>query len=249
MIIKIIKYLILPPLHFVRKILNVLKKHMMPDILIRSKRSYHTAFDMFLKEEETKSYNYFKRFFKTAIFLDEKQIKTYTIKTAQELDKKQGFYLEFGVFQGKSINFFSKLINKEKKIYGFDSFEGLNEDWQGSELPKGYFDLKGKLPKVEKNVVLVKGKVQETLLEFLKKNAPKISFVHIDLDTYESTKYVLTKIKDYVSKDTIILFDELYNFTGWDVGEYKALQETFNDKEYKFIAFSKNGSQAAIKIL
>ena len=97
--------------------------------------------------------------------------------------------------------------------------------------------------------MLVKGKVQETLLEFLKKNAPKISFVHIDLDTYESTKYVLTKIKDYVSKDTIILFDELYNFTGWDVGEYKALQETFNDKEYKFIAFSKNGSQAAIKVL
>ena len=52
-----------------------------------------------------------------------------------------------------------------------------------------------------------------------------------------------------MSKDTIILFDELYNFTGWDVGEYKALQETFNEKEYKFIAFSKNGSQAAIKVL
>lgn len=50
-------------------------------------------------------------------------------------------------------------------------------------------------------------------------------------------------------KGALILFDELYNFEGWDVGEYKALTEVFNESEYKFEAFAYNGQQALIKIL
>lgn len=69
------------------------------------------------------------------------------------------------------------------------------------------------------------------------------------MDTYETTKFVLNKIKPYLIKNCIILFDELYNFPGWDVGEYKALTETFNESEYKFIAFSSDGLQAVIKII
>ena len=71
----------------------------------------------------------------------------------------------------------------------------------------------------------------------------------MDLDTYESTKFVLKEIKTYLSKDSIILFDQIYNVSGWDVGEYKALTEVFNEKEYKFLAFSKLGRQATIQIL
>ena len=44
-----------------------------------------------------------------------------------------------------------------------------------------------------------------------------------------------------------ILFDELYNFTGWEVGEYKALIETFEESEYSFKAFS-NDKQSVKKI-
>jgi hypothetical protein len=234
MTIKVIKFFIIPLLHFIRKVLNVLKKHMLPDIVLPPKRTYYNAFEMYLKEEEVKSYNYFKKFFKSSIFLNENDIKTYAIK--------------FGVFQGKSINFFSNIL-KEKKFYGFDSFEGLNEDWEGSEYPKGYFNLKGKLPKVNNNVELVKGKVQDTLKNFINTRNPKISFVHIDLDTYESTKFVLSEIKKNLLQGSIILFDELYNFAGWDVGEYKALNEIFSEKEFKFLAFSKNGCQAVIQIL
>ena len=80
----------------------------MPDIVIRPKKSYFTAFDMFTEEEEIKSYNHFKKFFKTAIFLDESQIKEYSINRALELNSNDQFFLEFGVFQGKSINFFAK---------------------------------------------------------------------------------------------------------------------------------------------
>ena len=71
----------------------------------------------------------------------------------------------------------------------------------------------------------------------------------MDVDTYESSKFILEKIKPNLVKGAIILFDELYNFEGWDVGEYKALTEVFREDEYKFVSFSIDTSQAAIKIL
>lgn len=77
----------------------------------------------------------------------------------------------------------------------------------------------------------------------------KINFVHIDVDTYETSKFVLEKIKPHLLKDSIILFDELYNFSGWDVGEYKSLIEIFHDNEYRFLSFAKDGRQAVIQIL
>ena len=39
-----------------------------------------------------------------------------------------GVIAEFGVFNGGSIGWFSKNYN-DTPIYGFDSFEGLPEDW------------------------------------------------------------------------------------------------------------------------
>ena len=138
---------------------------------------------------------------------------------------------------------------QNKKIYGFDSFQGLSHDWYGSlrshTVLKGVFKL-NKLPKVEKNVHLIEGVVEETLEPFLSKNNPQIIFVHIDLDIYGPTKYVLKKIKKFCKKGTIILFDELYGYPGWKEHEFKALEETFNQDEYEFIAFGK--LQVAIKI-
>ena len=70
----------------------------------------------------------------------------------------------------------------------------------------------------------------------------------MDVDTYESSKFILEKVKPYLENETIILFDEIYNFEGWDVGEYKALKEVFDDDEFSFISFSKDSAQAAIRI-
>ena len=49
-------------------------------------------------------------------------------------------------------------------------------------------------------------------LTFLKEKNPKINFVHMDVDTYESSKFVLESIKPNLVKGSVILFDELYNF-------------------------------------
>jgi hypothetical protein len=44
------------------------------------------------------------------------------------------------------------------------------------------------------------------------------------------------------------LFDDLWWYPGWDVGEYKALKEVFNDDEYEFKAFAVYGEQVVIKL-
>ena len=92
------------------------------------------------------------------------------------------------------------------------------------------------------------GWVQDTLDDFLKKHNPKVNFVHLDMDTYGSTKFTLEKLKPYLVKDAIIIFDELYNFIGWENGEYKALNEVFEKKEYEYKAFNVNGCNSVIQV-
>ena len=71
----------------------------------------------------------------------------------------------------------------------------------------------------------------------------------MDLDTYESTKFVLNMLKPYLKSNSIILFDQLYNYPGWKEGEFKALTEVFKEAEYKYLAFGKYSKQVLIKIL
>ena len=241
-----IKNIIKPPilliLHLIRKIITVLKNHCLP----LPPKIYKT-YSRFEEEQFEKSYSYFKPYFEKAIFLETHRIREYAIKESIKNDKYlENHYLEFGIFVGTSINFFSKYV---KKIYGFDSFEGLKEDWVGFVQPAGTFNLNKKIPKLNSNVVPIVGWVQDTLDNFLKKEKPRINFVHLDMDTYETTKFILEKIKPYLINDSIIIFDELYNYPGWQFGEFKALKEIFNESEYQYIAFSKEGSEAVIKFL
>ena len=183
---------------------------------------------------------------KSILFGDPCKVREYAIKTSLLNDKnKEFYYLEFGVWQGTSANFFSKYV---KKLYVFDSFEGLKEDWVGTNKSKGHFNLNKKIPTLNSNVEPTVGWVEDTLEEFLKKHNPKINFVHLDMDTYSPTKFTLEKIKPYLVKDAIILFDELYNFLGWEEGEYKALNEVFSENEYRFKSFALKGKNSCIQI-
>ena len=193
------------------------------------------------------TFNHFKEHFKKSIiFNDVLKIREYAIKTSLLNDKnKEYYYLEFGVFKGESANYFSKFVNK---FYCFDGFEGLKEDWMGTDAPKGTFNLNKKIPKLNSNVEPIVGWVEDTLDDFLKKHNPKINFIHLDMDTYSSTKFTLEKLKPYLVKNAIILFDELYNYVGWENGEYKALNEVFKEDEFEYRAFTLHTDKAAIQI-
>jgi len=131
--------------------------------------------------------------------------------------------LEFGVFNGMTINMISKHCDK---VYGFDSFEGLPEDWNGV-CKKEHFLVKG-IPKVDKNTTLIKGWFNDTLDLFLKNNPDiVIDMIHIDCDLYSSTKDVFNILIKHnkMRKGLIIIFDELINYNKFYEGEIKALYE------------------------
>jgi hypothetical protein len=202
-----------------------------------------------IRENTTKeNYEHFKEIFNTTIiYKDADSIRKYAIQSAISNDKqKELFYLEFGVHKGYTANFFSKYV---KKLYAFDSFEGFQEDWLGSfGITKGGYNLNKQIPKLNSNIEPIVGFVQDTLDDFLKKHNSKINFVHLDMDVYPPTKYTLERLKPFLNKDAIIIFDELYNYPGWKSGEYKALKEVFKDDEYIFKAFNALSRQAVIQI-
>ena len=182
-------------------------------------------------------------------FYTKESIRNYAINLAKENEtnfKKNSeyFYLEFGVYKGSSANFFSSKI---RKLYAFDSFEGLRTDWSGA-LPKGTFNLNKKIPRLRKNVIPIVGWAEDNIDNFLITHNPKIIFVHLDMDSYNSTLFILKKIKPYLTKGAVLLFDEFYNFINWKEGEYKALIESFSEDEYAYKAFNLRGKQTMIQL-
>lgn len=147
-----------------------------------------------------------------------------------------GLVLEFGVYKGTTIRMISKAFS-DRKVYGFDSFEGFPEDGRGDW--KSDFSVGDTLPRVPENVFLVKGFFDQTLPGFLQdhKDVP-ISFLHIDCDIYSSTKTIFELCGDRIGPDTIIVFDELLHYPGFLNNEMLALFEYLeeNEKRLEWIA-------------
>ena len=106
----------------------------------------------------------------------------------------------------------------------------------------------GQLPPLSDNCVPIVGWIEDTLTQFISERKDlRINFVHIDTESYQTAKIILKSVKPYLVDNAVILFDEFYNFSGWSVGEYKALKEEFKEEEYKFIAFARQGRQVIIQ--
>lgn len=159
----------------------------------------------------------------------------------------KGLYCEFGVYSGTTINYMAKKWGKE--FHGFDSFEGLPENWYGA-YEKGTFDRKGQLPAVEPNVRLYKGWFEETLPAFLEHYSEPVAFLHVDCDLYSSTETILQQLKDRIVPGTIIIFDEYFNYPFWQNHEHKAFQEFVEEFgwQYEYLCFNKNHQQVAVRM-
>ncbi len=160
-----------------------------------------------------------------------------------------GVIAEFGVWRGKSINFFAKSCPKSR-VFGFDSFEGLEEDWYGFRLQKGFFSTNGQLPKCESNVTLVKGWFEDTLPKFCAElQREKILLLHMDADTYKPTAYVLSSLSNNLGKGAIIIFDEYFGYPNFRLHEFKAWQELVDSSglKYRYIGYTEMA--VAIEIL
>jgi len=205
----------------------------------------YTAIDKVWKDSIDSSANYIKANSKnTLLFPIVKELWDYGLS----ISDKDGYFLEFGVWKGKSINYFSKKL-PDITFYGFDSFQGLKENWHGTSVRKGHFNLNNRLPKVNKNVNLIEGWFNDSIPIFLDNNNNKISFLHIDCDTNESTRTILELLKNRITKNTILIFDEYFGYPEWENGEFLAWKEFVksNNIRYKYLAFS--NKQVLIKVL
>jgi hypothetical protein len=128
---------------------------------------------------------------------------------ADKISGREVLYLEFGVYGGTSIRYWSQLLrNPRSKLHGFDSFEGLPEAW--GSIDKGHFDKGGSVPEIDDpRVSFFKGWFSDTLPKY-KLPSHDILFVTLDADLYSSTKTVLDFIRPHVSPGTYFYFDEFH---------------------------------------
>jgi hypothetical protein len=158
-------------------------------------------------------------------------------------------YLEFGVLEGATLRQWIKLLKSPATTFtGFDSFEGLPENW-GLFTSKEVFDVKGKLPQFDDpRVRLVKGWFNDTLPPFLREFHPHPTLVlHLDADLYSSTIFVLRQMKPHLRPGTILIFDEFFDREH----ELKALNEFLNDEKLnvRCLAATRALSQVAFQLL
>ena len=160
------------------------------------------------------------------------------------LENKNVDYYEFGVSGGDSFKWWAgNLKNENCKFYGFDTFEGLPEDW-------GFFKkgtMANAIPDLNDNRVnFIKGLFQDTLFDFIKVNGldnkkPKI--IHMDADIFSATLFVLTTIAPYLNKGDMVFFDE-YNVPNHEFSAFKIFRESYYI-DFKLIGAVNNFYQTA----
>ncbi len=97
------------------------------------------------------------------------------------------------------IAHFLKRINSKRMIYGTDTFEGFPYDdkhstYNNKKGTSGGFEFKDIIKKIKKynvddKIVLLKGMFEETLFQKLNNNS--FSFVFVDCNLYDSTRFGL----------------------------------------------------------
>lgn len=168
----------------------------------------------------------------------------------ENANKSNGLYLEFGVAWGEKISFVAKTL-PNWDIYGFDSFEGLPEFWRDG-YDQGKFSLGGNLPKLDEKINLVKGLFNDSIPIWLNNNKfKKIDIIHFDCDLYSSTKTVFYFLSNLIDYNTIMVFDEILLYPGFENHEIKALAEFIIENNYDFEVIASggsNGEKLAIKL-
>jgi hypothetical protein len=159
-----------------------------------------------------------------------------------------GLTLEFGVASGGTLRTICKTTTGT--VYGFDSFEGLPEDWTHFQR-RGRFSSGGNLPKkLPKNAELVIGFFEDTLPKFLEVRSEDVSFVHIDSDLYSSAQTVLAQLAPRMRPGTLILFNEYFNYPGWQRHEHRAFLEYLEKSQFcaEYFGFTSRGQSVAVRL-
>ena len=142
-------------------------------------------------------------------------------------DRSRAFY-EFGVWMGDSFKY---LVPHFDGGFGFDSFQGLPEDW--GVVPKGFYSSRGRVPDIANSEFIV-GEFAATLPEFFDSKRPMAGLINFDADLYSSTITALSNAHAVIDETTTLVFDEFIVNNDWENDEFRALNEFCENHGYSF---------------
>ncbi len=168
--------------------------------------------------------------------------------------KISGDFVECGVWKGGSVMLIAytllKLNTTNRKIYLYDTFEGMSEpinfdyiltnkkdyaikEWKKKQKKEYnewcYCPLSEVLKNMtltnypKDNIIFVKGKVEENIPKIM---PSKIALLRLDTDWYESTKHELIHLFPILVKNGVLIIDDY----GYWAGSKKAVDEYFSNK-------------------
>ena len=150
-------------------------------------------------------------------------------------------FLEFGVFEGKSLFKWAELnTNPSSRFFGFDSFHGLLEDFANEWFVyrKGHFTTHGRVPEArDPRITFVPGLFQESLRPFLSEyRSQRQLVINIDCDLHSLTLYALASLDCLLNDGAVVIFDEFSN----PLHEFQAFHQYIAAfrKDYDVIAAS-----------
>jgi hypothetical protein len=185
------------------------------------------------------------------------------LDTINDLD---GDIVECGVGVGSTLLMWAILVfdeRKNRRIWGFDSFEGFPEPTKEDVSPRNpkkgewnYSTIKsindliinaGFPPDwARTQITLVKGFFNESLSKYI---GEKIALLHLDVDLYQSYNDSLEALYDKVQPGGVIAFDEYmstYEYLNFP-GARKAIDGFFENKNVKIIQDKVFGKYYTIK--
>lgn len=158
---------------------------------------------------------------------------------------ENGHILEFGVYRGESLLHLAAV--SQRPIWGFDSFCGFAEGSIWNQVQSNARDKSAIPQNLETYNYLVPGYFEDTLDQWLNAQGNKdIAFIHYDAGHYDTAKFVLSHLQNYLKKGSIIVFDEFIpSPTELRANEYEALVDVLSDR---FALLSRAGQSVAVQI-
>ena len=156
-------------------------------------------------------------------------------------------YLEFGVCGGSSFTWWlDHNKNPDSRFYGFDTFEGLPEDF--GPFAKGSMAVALESLNIsDQRASFYKGLFQDTLNPFLEQHKhDKRKLIHMDADIFSATLFSLSQLYKYLNEGDIIMFDE-FAVPTHEFMAFKIFTESFYIN-YEVIAAANNYLFLAVKI-
>jgi hypothetical protein len=171
------------------------------------------------------------------------EAKIELLEFALDLAAQTGLVLEFGVATGDTLR---RITAKRSPSHGFDSFEGLPEDWR-TGYEKGAFAMAP--PQID-GATLHIGWFEDTLPGFFAEHDGPIAFAHIDADLYSSTVTIFREGEDRFVEGSVLLFDEYFNFPGWEQHEHKAFLEFIErtGHDFEYVAYNGLHEQVLVRL-